>query len=116
MKLLAVAVLALTAAVAFTGAVLLFRDQGKKTVTVAAPQPSVSDDARTFAAINNIDPVIAQERIRTANVNCDVLREVGENALWSVCTTNIENGDPWYDTMPPRQLRAMSEALIRANQ
>jgi hypothetical protein len=111
MKLLAVAILVLAAAVGFTGAVLLTRDHGTKTVTVAAPQPSVSADARTFAAIEGIDPVVAQERIRIANDTCDVLKLVGEKPLWSVCTFNIEHGDPWWDSMPPRQLRAMAQAL-----
>lgn len=110
-----IAILALAAAVAFVGAVLLTRDNGKKTVTVAAPQPTVSDDAQFLAGTQNMDPVTAQERIRTAKDTCDLLRAVGAQVVWSVCRFNITHGDPWYETMPPRQIREVSEALIAAN-
>jgi hypothetical protein len=118
MKLVALAVLALALAVGFVGAVLLVHDPRTKTVTVtaAAPEPGVSSDAKFLSATDNIDPLVAQERLRTASETCDVLREVGEKVLASVCRLNIEHGDAWWDTMPPRQLRAMSDALIRANQ
>ena len=115
MKLVSGAVLVLAAAVAFTGGVLLTRDSGTKTVTVAAPRPSVSPDARILAATDGIDPVAAQERIRTARATCDVLREVGDKNMWRLCTFNVTNGDPWYETMPPRQIRAVSDDLITAN-
>jgi hypothetical protein len=52
MKFVAVAILLLTAAVAFTGATLLTRDHGKRTVTVTvAATGDVQPYARTLAAI-----------------------------------------------------------------
>jgi hypothetical protein len=115
-KFVAVAVLVLAAAVAFTGAVLLTRDHGKKTVTVAPPQPSVSTFAKELAGEQGISPEAAEERIRIKNQTCNVLGTVGASAVYHVCWFNILNGDPWFDGMPPRQLREVSRALIAANQ
>ena len=58
----------------------------------------------------------AQERIKTARDTCDILKLVNEKPLATVCTFNILHSDAWWDTMPPRQLRAVAEALIAASQ
>jgi hypothetical protein len=86
------------------------------TVTVATPEPAVSQDAKILAEEKGISPEAAQERFDTAARTCDVLRDVGEPAVASVCRFNIVNGDPWYREMPPRQIRATSDGLIRATQ
>jgi hypothetical protein len=91
--------------------------KGKTATTVTvAPAPQVSDDAKILAAQNNITPEAAQERLDTAARTCDVLKDVGEAAVASVCRFNIVNGDAWYEGMPPRQIIATSQGLIRATQ
>jgi hypothetical protein len=86
------------------------------TVTAAPPEPAVSADAKILAAEQGISPEAAQERFDTAARTCNVLRLVGETAVERVCRSNIVNGDAWYRDMPPRQIRAVSEGLIRATQ
>jgi hypothetical protein len=106
------------AALGLGGAVLVTHDYWKATttVTVGPPQPHVSNDVRFDAAQHGVTIEVMQERLRVARQFCDLLRDVGHPEVGTVCRFNVENGDPWYDSMPPRQIREVAEALVAASQ
>lgn len=109
MKLLAAAGVALALAVAGLAVVVLGRDHSAGATTV-----TVNGTAARLAGESGVSPEVMEERLRIASDTCDVMKAVGANVVATVCRFNIVNGDAWWDGMPPRQLRDVTDALIRA--
>lgn len=113
MKLIAVALVILALAIGALAAVLALRDSESG----QSPEPDeASEIATRLAEQQGVSPAVMEERLRIAEETCDVLREVGAGGVASVCRFNVVEGDPWWEGMPPRQLREVAEALIRAHE
>jgi len=122
-RLLASAVIVLAIAVAFMGAVVL-RDYKKDEdgmstrTTLAEPSSPFDRVTRFLAAEHHVAPEVMQERLDIAAHTCAIFKDVGGGYAYlsNVCRFNVVRGEPWWDDMPPRQLREVAEALIEATQ
>jgi len=120
MRLLAAAIVVLAIAVVFVGVVTLRDggDDGQSAAETVGETSLVSREAESLAAQYHVTPEVMEERLSIAASTCDVFKEVGAGYgyLANVCRFNVVSGNPWWDGMPPRQLRDVAEALIRATQ
>lgn len=82
----------------------------------ATEQETYDNTAVSLAQSQNTTPAVMEERLRIAAVTCDIFKEVGEGFgyLSNLCRFNIVNGEAWWEDMPPRQLRDVTAALIKA--